>query len=137
MEEEIIRVMDIFKNEKQLGKRDIQELKDNELNPQKLYDLKVKQFKYKTDFLNNKTDSRYNKNLIGFIAEDVAEIYPIAVDYEKDENGNKIIDNWNERYIIPAMLKLIQEQHLSIQELNTQVEELQKEIRELKKKEEK
>ena len=28
MEEEIIRVMDIFKNEKQLGKRDMQELKE-------------------------------------------------------------------------------------------------------------
>ena len=28
MEEETIRVMDIFKNEKQLGKRDIQELKE-------------------------------------------------------------------------------------------------------------
>ena len=98
-------------------KKDIQELNEEELNPQKLYDLKVKQFKYKDKYQPSKNDIRYNKTLIGFIAEEVAEIFPIAADYEIDENGNKKIENWNEKYIIPAMLKLIQEQNERIKRL--------------------
>lgn len=98
-------------------KKDIQELNEEELNPQKLYDLKVKQFKYKDKYQPSKNDIRYNKTLIGFIAEEVAEIFPIAADYEIDENGNKKIENWNEKYIIPAMLYLIQEQNERIKRL--------------------
>lgn len=105
-------------------KTNIKDIEDEKLDPHKLYNLKVKQFKYKEEFL-NKNDARYNKNLIGFIAEEVEKIYPIATDYEKDKDGNIIVENWNERYIIPAMLKLVQEQH-------EQIEQLQKEIKELK-----
>lgn len=105
-------------------KTNIKDIEDEDLDPHKLYNLKVKQFKYKEEFL-NKNDVRYNKNLIGFIAEEVEKIYPIATDYEKDKDENIIVENWNERYIIPAMLKLVQEQH-------EQIEQLQKEIKELK-----
>lgn len=87
-----------------------------ELNPSRLYDLQVKQFKYKEKYQPNKNDARYNKDLIGFIAEEIAEIYPIAVDYERGE-----VESWNERYMIPAMLKLIQEQHKDIEELKGRV----------------
>lgn len=102
-------------------KKDIKDLKNEELNPRRLYDLPIKQFKYKEEYQPNKEDCRYNKDLVGFIAEDVSKIYPIATDY--NENGE--VENWNERYIIPAMLKLIQEQH-------TEIEQMKKEIKELK-----
>ena len=91
-------------------KKEIQDLINEELNPQKLYDLRVKQFKYKKEHQPNEKDCRYDKTLVGFIAEDVADIYPIAADYRIDKEGNKVVDNWNERYLIPAMLKLIQDQ---------------------------
>ena len=98
-------------------KEDIKDLKDEELNPEKLYDLKVKQFKYKKEYQPNEKDSRYNKNLVGFIAEDVAKVYPIATDF--NEEGQ--VENWNERYLIPAMLDLIQKQNERIKALEEKV----------------
>lgn len=98
-------------------KKDIKEIEDKELNPKKLYDLEVKQFKYKDEYQPNEKDARYQKNLIGFIAEEVADIFPIAVDYEIDEKGNRIIENWNERYIIPALLYLIQDLNKRLKKL--------------------
>lgn len=89
-------------------KTDIKDVEEKELNPEKLYDLPVRQFKYKTDYLKTKEDPRYDKILIGFIAEEVAKYYPIAADYEYDEEGNRYIENWNEKYMIPPMLNLIQ-----------------------------
>lgn len=101
-------------------KKDIKELENEELKPEKLYDLPVRQFKYKKEYQPNEKDCRYNKDLIGFIAEDVAEIYPIATDY--NENGE--VENWNARYMIPAMLKLIQEQHTEIEQMKEEIKEL-------------
>ena len=106
-------------------KKDIKLVEDDILNPERLYNLDIKQFKYKEEYQPNKNDSRYEKNLIGFIAEDVEKVFPIAVDYTEDENGNKIVDNWNERYIIPAMLKLIQNQKKKIDELEDRVKILE------------
>lgn len=103
-------------------KTDIKNIENMELTPEKLYDLPVRQFKYKSDYLKTKDDPRYNKDLIGFIAEEVAEYYPIAVDYEIDEEGNKYIENWNEKYMIPPMLNLIQK-------LNKRVKILEEKIK--------
>ena len=64
--------------------------------------------------------------MIGFIAEEVAEIFPIATDYETDKDGNRVVENWNEKYIIPAMLRLIQNQHKEIETLKLRVSELEK-----------
>lgn len=105
-------------------KTEIKDVEDEVLNPEKLYDLKIKQFKYKKEYQPNEKDFRYDKTLVGFIAEDVSKIYPIATDY--DDNGN--IENWNERYIIPPMLKLIQEQHIEINQMKEEIEKLRKEI---------
>ncbi len=94
------------------------------LNPDKLYDLPVVQFKYKKDYFTTKEDIRYRKDMIGFIAEDIYEIYPIAADYHYDESGDVVIDGWNDKYIIPAMLKLIQEQKKEIDLLKKSVSNL-------------
>lgn len=91
---------------------------DDDLNPQSLYDVDVVQFKYKKDYFTNEEDIRYRKNLIGFIAEDVYDKYKIAADWHvDDETGEVLVDAWNEQYIVPAMLKLIQEQHKEIEKL--------------------
>ena len=103
-------------------KTDIKNVEETELDPEKLYDLPVRQFKYKTNYLKTENDPRYDKVLIGFIAEEVAEYYPIAVDYEIDEEGNKYIENWNEKYMIPPMLNLIQK-------LNKRVKILEEKIK--------
>lgn len=92
---------------------------NEELNPEKLYDVKVWQFKYRDEYFKNKNDKRYDKDLIGFILEDMARKYPIAVDYDEDENGIPRPESWNSQYLIPAMLYLIQEQHKEIQELKS------------------
>ena len=84
----------------------------NELDPTKLYDLPVRAFKFKEEF-SSSDDSRYNKLLPGFIAEEVEEIYPIAADY--DVNG---VEKWNANVMIPAMLALIQD-------LNTRLDALE------------
>lgn len=86
-------------------------LESEELNPSRLYDVSIYQFKYKTTYLSNKEDTRYKKDMIGFILENLHEKYPIAVDCHMDEAGKIIYDSWNEQYLIPAMLKLIQDQH--------------------------
>ena len=98
-------------------KKDIKDITEEELNPERLYDLKIKQFKYKKDYQPNEKDARYDKNLVGFIAEDVAEVYPIAADFNEDGQ----VENWNERYIIPAMLDLIQKQNERIKVLEQKV----------------
>jgi len=94
-------------------KRDIVDLLSVvELDPKKLYDLPVRAFKYKNEFVSDE-DSRYNKLLPGFIAEEVEEIYPIAADY--DSNG---VEKWNANVMVPAMLALIQD-------LNTRLDALE------------
>jgi hypothetical protein len=83
-----------------------------ELDPKKLYDLPVRAFKYKNEFVSDE-DSRYNKLIPGFIAEEVEEVYPIAADY--DLNG---VEKWNANVMVPAMLALIQD-------LNTRLDALE------------
>jgi len=73
-----------------------------EISPDKLLDIPVRSFTYKESYL-SESDQRFSLNLPGFIAEEIAEAYPIAVDYANGEPYS-----WNERFIIPGMLALIQ-----------------------------
>ena len=98
-------------------KEDVKPVENMELNPENLYDIEVVQFKYKKAHFTNKEDPRYRKDMIGFIAENVYEHYPMAADYHIGDDGNVVCDGWNEQYLIPAMLKLIQDQHKRILEL--------------------
>ena len=101
-------------------KHDITNKIDDNLDPHKLYELPMKQFVFNSDHPLQYADMD-GQTLPGFIAEDVAEIYPSAV--IRDEKGQ--IENWDERRIIPGMLKLIQEQHDEIEDLKARIEKLE------------
>lgn len=102
---------------------------DEDLNPERLYDVDVIQFKYKKDYFTNEDDIRYRKNMIGLIAEDVYDKYKIAADWHVDEDsGEVLVDGWNEQYIIPALLKLIQNQHEELQEQRKEIDQLKETV---------
>lgn len=96
-------------------KHDIRPVENDELNPERLYNIEVVQFKYNEDYL-DESDQRYGVDCIGFIAEQVNEVYPIAADCETGSPRN-----WEMRYIIPPMLALIQQQKKEIDKLKEQV----------------
>lgn len=100
---------------------------DEDLNPEHLYDVDVIQFKYKKDYFTNEDDIRYRKNMIGLIAEDVYDKYKIAADWHV-ESGEVLVDGWNEQYIIPALLKLIQNQHKELQEQRKEIDQLKETV---------
>lgn len=72
-------------------------------DPNNILDIDVVQFKFNNDYL-SENDPNYDKFVIGFIAEDVFEKYPLAADLNDDGTA----ENWNPRFLIPAMLKVIQ-----------------------------
>lgn len=94
-------------------KHDIKPVENEALNPHRLYDVEVVQFKYNEGMITDTEDCRYDKELIGFIAEQFAEHYPLAVDMNKDGD----CETWNAQYVIPPMLALIQEQNERITKL--------------------
>ena len=71
---------------------------------EKILEVPVVWFKYKEGYLNT-TDWLNGKELPGFYAEDIYNIFPQAT--QLNENGEP--EDWNYRVLIPAMLKLIQE----------------------------
>lgn len=93
-------------------KIDIEPLSASDLDHKKLLDVDVVQFKYKPGYLMN-GDVRENKDIPGFIVEDLERIYPIAIDYNDDGSP----EMWNSNILIPPMLKLIQELNERVQEL--------------------
>lgn len=93
-------------------KHDIADISKEELNPERLYNLPVRQFIYNLDYI-EPDDQRYGETVCGFIAEEVEKIYPVACEY----NANSTPENWDIRYIIPPMLALIQNQHKEIEQL--------------------
>ena len=72
-----------------------------------LYDLPVKKFKYKNDYL-ALDDELYDKYLYGFIVEDLEDVLPCAVQH-KNEDGTTLPEMWNSNIIVPSLLKLIQD----------------------------
>ena len=85
---------------------------------QSLYKLPVVYFKYRDGYLDN-NDRLVGKPIPGFYAENVRMLYPDGVRYDADGYA----EDWNERTLIPAMLKLIQEQKKQIDILETTTQE--------------
>lgn len=107
-------------------KTDIDELKDESINAERLYDLDVVQFKYDNDKINiSEDDYRYGKLLPGFIIENLIEKYPIAVDKETEDAKDW---RWNSQFLVPAMLKLIQDQKKEIDSLREDINVLKETV---------
>lgn len=81
-----------------------------------LLKLPVRSFIYNDDYLSEDSEIR-NVPIIGFIAEEVAELFPQGAEYNEDGT----VEMWNYKTILPAMLKLIQEQDLRIKKLERKI----------------
>lgn len=102
-------------------KHDIKPIENSDILPEKLYDVDVIQFVYNEGQLGH-SSKRYGKELPGFIVEDLVEKYPIAVDIDEEDKPFQ----WNEQYLIPPMLALIQKQKKKLDELESRIEALEK-----------
>ena len=102
-------------------KHDIKPIENSDILPEKLYDVDVIQFVYNEGQLGH-SSKRYGKELPGFIVEDLVEKYPIAVDIDEEDKPFQ----WNEQYLIPPMLALIQKQKKKLDELELRLESLEK-----------
>ena len=93
-------------------KNSIVDLKDvTELDPYKLLEIPVRAFKYNEGYVPD-TDERYDVLIPGFIAEEVEEVYPIAVDYNEGQT-----ETWVSNYIVPGMLQLIKDMNVRLNTL--------------------
>lgn len=102
-------------------KHDIKPIENSDILPEKLYDVDVIQFVYNEGQLGH-SSKRYGKELPGFIVEDLVEKYPIAVDIDEEDKPFQ----WNEQYLIPPMLALIQQQKKKLDELESRIEAFEK-----------
>lgn len=100
-------------------KKNIADLKNKEISADNLYDLEVVQFKYNRASNLDKEDERFEQLLPGFILEQMDEVYPVAID--KNDSDDPKEWRWNQMYLIPPMLKLIQDQHKEIDELKEEL----------------
>ena len=103
-------------------KHDINRSLTGDRDPRNLLNLPVAEFVFNDDHPLQYRDMA-GRTLPGFIAEDVAEIYP-AASITDTETGK--VESWDERRIIPGMLALIQEQEERIKKLEAALEKLTK-----------
>ena len=101
----------------ELYKENIKPVEDAVLDPNGLYDVQVCQYNYKPECRDKEL---VGGTQIGLVAEDLALHYPNAVIY--DEDGRP--ESWQDRIMIPAMLKLIQEQKQQLDDLRAEVDAL-------------
>lgn len=96
-------------------KIDIDDIQDNELNPYNILNIPVRQYKYNEENIpvGKNADDLY----IGLIAEEVEKAYPVAAEYNEDGQ----VEMWNIKAIVPAMLKILQDQQKEIEQLKEQL----------------
>lgn len=99
-------------------KKNIENVKDSMLDPYKILNIPVVQYQYKEEY------TPENKNpgdlYIGLKAEDVEKEYPIAAEYNEDGQ----VEMWNIKVIVPAMLKIVQEQQKEIEALKAEINDM-------------
>lgn len=93
-------------------------------DPHGLYDIDIVQYKYNDTYFSSPNDEGIGKYFIGFIAENIAEKFKDGATFDKD----KLPDGWDIRYMFPAALKLIQEQHAEIESIKKQLQQLREHI---------
>lgn len=83
-----------------------------------LYKIPVVWFIFKDGYL-SKEDRKIGIPIPGFYAEDVDKYLPDVADYIEDKEGNSLPENWDDRTLIPYMVKCIQTQHEEIETLKS------------------
>jgi flagellar hook assembly protein FlgD len=102
-------------------KKDIVDIIEVEqLNPKLLLNAHIKAFKYREDYLDVE-DERFDKLIPGFIAEELDEIYPVAVDHDIQGRASR----WSSDFIVPSLLWLIQQHENEILTLKTRLDALE------------
>jgi len=96
-------------------KTEIEDVRCDELNPYQILDIPIRQYKYKEDYIpvGKQADDIY----LGFIAEEVEEVFPAATEYDEDGQA----EMWNIKVLFPALLKVVQDQQKEIQELKKMI----------------
>lgn len=98
-------------------KEHVRDLTDEEA--EKLLNARVVWFKYKENYL-NENDPMKGKEIPGFYAEEIEEIYPVLAQY----NDKGEVEDWNYRTMIPLMMQLIKKQSKEIDDLKKSIEDL-------------
>lgn len=93
---------------------------------EKILDIPVVWFKYKEGYL-DPADWLSGKKIPGFYAEDVYNIFPEATQLNEAEEP----EDWNFRVMIPAMMKVIQDQNERINTLEDTVNTLNERLNKL------
>lgn len=96
-------------------KKDIADVTSEELNPYKILDIPVRQFRYNEE--NVPVDGEPDDLYIGLIAEEVNKAYPVATEYTEDGQ----VEMWNIKILFPALLKIVQDQQKEIEALKEQI----------------
>lgn len=96
-------------------KTDIEDVQDSMLDPYHVLDIPIRQYKYNNDNIPIGKDA--DDTYIGLIAEEVAKAYPAAAEYNEDGQ----VEMWNIKVIVPAMLKILQDQQKEIEQLKEQL----------------
>lgn len=106
--------------------KDVQgSIKESDL--ESLYQIKVVWARYKNEYL-DASDERYGKEMPMFLAEDIDQHFPLAVDH--DEQGRA--ENWNYRIMIPCMFAMLKSEHEKVIEVKKENEHLKSELQSIK-----
>ena len=92
------------------------------LTPENILDIPIVTFKYNEGYVTGESDFDYEKPIMGFIAEDVANIVPECATYIKNEKGEEIPEAWDINQLTVRMLYVIQQQEKRISELEKLLE---------------
>ena len=82
--------------------------------------------RYKEGYLNG-SDARNGMYYPMFIAENIEEVIPEAVEY----NEEGLVENWNHRVMIPAMFQMIKSQKETIDNQQAEIESLTERLKRL------
>lgn len=112
----------IISSSSQRYKENITTIFDDNINPNLLYKIPVKQFNFKEEY---RTKTGFADTQVGLIAEDVAKYYPPACIFKFKTD---IAETWEAKMLIPPMLKLIQDQKKEIDALWTKCLSLEEQL---------
>nr|DAV20325.1 MAG TPA: Putative tail protein [Caudoviricetes sp.] len=98
-----------------------------ETDLESLYQIKVVWAKYKNEYL-DASDERYGKEMPMFLAEDIDQHFPLAVDHDEQDRA----ENWNYRIMIPCMFAMLKNEHDKVVEVKKENEHLKSELQSIK-----